>query len=288
MSALPKVNPVTVDRPYGLPPADENEMRRLEGILDVQVPRYNQSRKLVRETLLEIHDKMYYAPRWGTFEKYLAERWLITRRTGYQWLELEKTKKVLEVQCKDTVLMPTAERQTRELGGLPDEAKAKVWKEAVELAGGKVPSGTKVKAVRAILFPAAIPDGAELHVEEPDHEPEEPFADPHLVDAADVYLGSLPLSGLLSGTILSRFQSEALAFRDCTEDRLEYARKCKARTNKAKRDTKGHIGPWMARHHYYLRLEGPERWTLCNDCNGGGTVPLLGECAACHGHGYHV
>jgi hypothetical protein len=132
-----------------------------------------------------------------------------------------------------------------------------------------------------------IPADVDVEVTEPEPDDAEPIEQPAEMTDAE-YLDSLPARPHLSELVRKRFDIEALLFRQITPIRLKYASACKAMTNQAKRDAKGHIGPWMSRHFWFLRSNGPGQWAACLECSGTGRVELIGQCAACHAAGYHL
>jgi hypothetical protein len=132
-----------------------------------------------------------------------------------------------------------------------------------------------------------IPADVEVEVTEVGGVVDAPAEPPAEMTDAE-YLDSLPARPHLSELVRKRFDIEALLFRQITPIRLKYASACKPLTNQAKRDAKGHIGPWMGRHFWYLRTNGPGQWQACKNCGGTGRVELIGPCPACHEAGYHL
>ena len=95
-------------------------------------------------------DKLYRVE-FSTFEDYCQTRWNMTRVHTNRMLEHQRVNELLEPMGS---LLPTGERQTRPLGAIPDADKATVWNDAVEMAGGTVPTAAIVtEAVEAVTKP---------------------------------------------------------------------------------------------------------------------------------------
>jgi hypothetical protein len=103
-----------------------------------------------------------------------------------------------------------------------------------------------------------IPPDAEVIVNEGDTDPEfepEPESVEELIDAE--WLEQFPARKNLSDRCRAWFDADALAFRHTHEYRKKYRTACRPLTNAMKKQARGHLGQWMSRHFYYLRVEGP-------------------------------
>ncbi|MHC5536943.1 hypothetical protein ACYOEI_01560, partial [Singulisphaera rosea] len=123
---------------------------------------------------------------------------------------------------------------------------------------GTIPAGVEVTVEHVGGEPEALGLG---DVEGDAAEDEAPLSD-------EDWLATLPARSHLSDSCRSRFDLDALAFRAVTPHRLKFAAACRPITNKAKKDGRGHIGPWMSRHLHYIGRRDPSRWIVCGDCKG--------------------
>jgi hypothetical protein len=99
-----------------------------------------------------------------TFEQYCAGRFAFTRRRPYQLIDAsiivdnllsesdemctDRTQNETDKMCTDrTQIFPTSEWQVRPLTKLEPEQQVEAWTQAVENAGGKVPSHRIVKSI---------------------------------------------------------------------------------------------------------------------------------------------
>jgi hypothetical protein len=95
--------------------------------------------------LATIRDQHLYKQSHSSFDAYCQERWQFSRRRADQLIGAAAVVGVL-AQTPQAIL-PNSERQTRPLTTLPtDKARAEVWAEAVEVAGGNQPSNAQVQA----------------------------------------------------------------------------------------------------------------------------------------------
>ncbi len=95
--------------------------------------------------LRDLRDKRLYRSTHKTFEEYCKDRFGFTRYTAYN--------KIASATVFDNLLtigqqiLPTNERQVRDLTNLEPDEQRQIWQEAVEQSNGKVPSGAKVKGI---------------------------------------------------------------------------------------------------------------------------------------------
>ncbi len=127
-------NPVEVVEE--LSPEEESDRQRLE--LKVERSFYEAGKSLA-----ELRDKRLYRDRHKTFEEYCKGRFGYKRAYCYQLIEAAGVFENLSAICRQN--LPTKEGQVRPLTTLQPNEQTKVWQEAVEQAGGKVPSARLVK-----------------------------------------------------------------------------------------------------------------------------------------------
>ncbi len=143
-----------------LTPDEERERHRLE--LRVERAFYEAG-----AALRELRDKRFYRSTHRTFEEYCYARFGYTRRRPYQLIEAAIvfenlcTNGTQNSECNDLCtigtqdnspaierqILPTSERQVRDLIKLEPAQQREVWQQAVEQAGSKVPTGRIVKSV---------------------------------------------------------------------------------------------------------------------------------------------
>ena len=106
--------------------------------------------------LLEIRDRRLYRQDFACFEEYCQSRFTLTRRSvNYLIAASSVVKNLLRTKANNFLgtngslvlpfVLPTSERQVRPLAKLEPQKQVEVWHRAVEIAGGKVPSGKIVK-----------------------------------------------------------------------------------------------------------------------------------------------
>ncbi|WP_009630521.1 hypothetical protein [Synechocystis sp. PCC 7509] len=95
--------------------------------------------------LRRLRDERLYRSTHKTFEAYCRDRFGFTRRRPYQLIDAAN---VIENLCTNgTQILPSSERQIRDLIELNPKEQCKVWQQAVDESGGKVPSGRIVKGI---------------------------------------------------------------------------------------------------------------------------------------------
>ena len=126
------------------------------------------------KALAELRDRRLYRSTHGTFEEYCKDRFGFERRHPYRLIEASAVFDNLMKMCPnwtqneddpDTVhseqrqILPTAEGQVRPITKLEPQEQWEVWQTAVELAGGKVPTGRIVKdVVQRIMERTKVPN----------------------------------------------------------------------------------------------------------------------------------
>ena len=117
---------------------EEKERHRLE--LKVERAFYEAG-----TALRQLRDGRFYRSTHKTFEAYCRDRFGFTRRRPYQLIDAAN---VMENLCTiGTQILPSSERQIRDLIELDPKEQCKVWQQAVEQADGKVPTGRIVKGI---------------------------------------------------------------------------------------------------------------------------------------------
>lgn len=130
-----------------LTPEEESDRHRLE--LKVERAFYEAG-----ASLRELRDRRLYRSTHNTFEQYCRERFGFQRRHSYQLIDAAG---VIENLCaigahenlgiNGAQVLPTSERQVRPLTALEPDKQREVWQQAVNKAGGQVPSGRIVKGI---------------------------------------------------------------------------------------------------------------------------------------------
>jgi hypothetical protein len=154
---------------------EENPATATINVTAVEVPelteqeqsdRLNLERRVERavfeagKALMELRDRRLYRSTHKTFEEYCKERFGYSRRQPYLLMDAAIVFDNLLEKCDplDQVL-PTNERQVRPMTKLEPQEQQEVWLKAVELAGGKVPTGRIVKdVVQRIMERTKVPN----------------------------------------------------------------------------------------------------------------------------------
>jgi hypothetical protein len=101
------------------------------------------------KALTELRDRRLYRSTHKTFDEYCLERFGYNRSRFYQLVDAAIVVDIL----------PTAEGQVRPMTKLEPQEQQEVWLRAVELAGGKVPTGRIVKdVVQRIMERTKLPN----------------------------------------------------------------------------------------------------------------------------------
>lgn len=100
------------------------------------------------KALAELRDRRLYRSTHRTFEEYCRDRFGYSRRQSYLLMDAAAVFDNLAEKCDQfDHKLPTAEGQIRPLTKLEPQQQRKAWQDAVQEAGGKVPSGRIVKDV---------------------------------------------------------------------------------------------------------------------------------------------
>jgi hypothetical protein len=136
---------------HGLTEEEHEERERLEKIVE-------KSFYSAGKALKDLRDKKLYRDQYPTFEEYCRVRFGFQRRHPYQLINAAAVVDNLIEMCangaqnsgeenESSFILPTSERQVRDLASLSPVKQAEVWMKAVEEAGNKVPSTRIVKNV---------------------------------------------------------------------------------------------------------------------------------------------
>ncbi|NEO99557.1 MAG: hypothetical protein F6K58_12935 [Symploca sp. SIO2E9] len=100
------------------------------------------------KALQALRNRRLYRSTHTTFEDYCCDRFGFQRRHPYRLIDAAAVVDNLVEMCPNwTQILPTAENQVRPLTQLGPNQQRSCWQEAVEEAGGKVPSGRLVKDI---------------------------------------------------------------------------------------------------------------------------------------------
>ncbi|MCC5653709.1 hypothetical protein LC609_28805 [Nostoc sp. XA013] len=111
------------------------------------------------KALIELRDRRLYRSTHKTFDEYCLDRFSYNRSRSYQLVDAAVVVDNLQ-KCPQIVdILPTAEGQVRPMTKLEPQEQQEVWLTAVELAGGKVPTGRIVKdVVQRIMERTQVPN----------------------------------------------------------------------------------------------------------------------------------
>ncbi|MEH2078176.1 MAG: hypothetical protein V7K57_27905 [Nostoc sp.] len=130
--------------------------------------------------LAELRDRRLYRSTHSTFEEYCKDRFGFERRHPYRlieaagvvdnlikmcpiWTQNEIEDDPATVHSDQRQILPTSEGQVRPMTKLKPEEQQEVWQRAVEVAGGKVPTGRIVKdVVQQIMERTQVPNTYQL------------------------------------------------------------------------------------------------------------------------------
>ncbi|MHC5863039.1 hypothetical protein, partial [Nostoc sp.] len=107
-----------------------------------------------------LRDRRLYRSTHKTFEEYCRDRFGHSRRQSYLLMDAAVVfDNLIEICDQIDHKMPTAEGQVRPMTKLEPQEQQEVWLRAVELAGGKVPTGRIVKdVVQRIMERTKVPN----------------------------------------------------------------------------------------------------------------------------------
>ncbi|MCL6749746.1 hypothetical protein KBT16_01620 [Nostoc sp. CCCryo 231-06] len=116
------------------------------------------------KALMELRDRRLYRSTHRTFEDYCRDRFGYSRRQPYLLMDAAVVFDNLLEKCDPLDhILPTSERQVRPMTKLEPHQQQEVWLAAVEVAGGKVPTGRIVKdVVQRIMERTQVPNTYQL------------------------------------------------------------------------------------------------------------------------------
>ncbi len=111
------------------------------------------------KALQSLRDRRLYRSTHKTFEEYCRDRFGYNRSRSYQFIDAAIVVDNLQGCPQIVDIFPTREAQVRPLTSLEPDEQREVWQQAVETAGGKVPSGRVVKdVVQQIMERTKVPN----------------------------------------------------------------------------------------------------------------------------------
>ncbi|ODG98033.1 hypothetical protein A4S05_01035 [Nostoc sp. KVJ20] len=126
------------------------------------------------KALTELRDRRLYRSTHKTFEEYCRDRFAHSRQqSNYLIAAAGVYENLTTIGCQNvenenlttngTQILPTSERQVRPMTKLEPQEQQEVWLKAVELAGGKIPTGRIVKdVVQRIMERTQVPNTYQL------------------------------------------------------------------------------------------------------------------------------
>jgi hypothetical protein len=115
------------------------------------------------KALTELRDRRLYRSTHKTFDEYCLDRFGYNRSRSYQLVDAAVVVDNLQ-KCPQIVdILPTAEGQVRPMTKLEPQEQQEAWLRAVEVAGGKVPTGRIVKdVVQKIMERTQVPNSYQI------------------------------------------------------------------------------------------------------------------------------
>ncbi|WP_392530061.1 hypothetical protein [Nostoc sp. C117] len=126
------------------------------------------------KALTELRDRRLYRSTHKTFEEYCRDRFAHSRQqSNYLIAAAGVYENLTTIGCQNVAdenlttngsqILPTGERQVRPMTKLQPQEQQEVWLRAVELAGGKIPTGRIVKdVVQRIMERTQVPNTYQL------------------------------------------------------------------------------------------------------------------------------
>jgi hypothetical protein len=128
------------------------------------------------KALAELRDRRLYRSTHSTFEDYCRDRFGHSRqKSNYLIAAADVYENLTTICCQNlppedlttngSQILPTSEGQVRPITKLEPQEQWEVWQQAVELAGGKVPTGRIVKdVVQRIMERTKVPNRPILNI----------------------------------------------------------------------------------------------------------------------------
>ncbi len=111
------------------------------------------------KALAELRDRRLYGSTHKTLEEYCRDRFSYTYRHVNYLIAGSKIVDKIKMGTNSSQILPTSEVQVRPLAKLEPQQQPDAWQQAVEQAGGKVPSGRIVKdVVQRIMERTQVPN----------------------------------------------------------------------------------------------------------------------------------
>ncbi|MEG4345735.1 hypothetical protein QUB70_21010 [Microcoleus sp. A003_D6] len=127
--------------------AERARLQQLESIVEQGLHTFYE----VGKALEEIREQKLYRETHKNFEAYCHEKWGITKRRAYQFIDAAE---IVENLCTNVHNSLVKEYQIRPLKGLPPEVQLEIWKEAVESSPNGMPTGSAVQRLVEQRFPS--------------------------------------------------------------------------------------------------------------------------------------
>ncbi|MCY7382866.1 MAG: hypothetical protein LH628_09880 [Microcoleus sp. CAN_BIN18] len=127
--------------------AERARLQQLESIVEQGLHTFYE----VGKALEEIREQKLYRETHKNFEAYCHEKWGITKRRAYQFIDAAE---IMENLCTNVHNSLVKEYQIRPLKGLPPEVQLEIWQEAVESSPNGMPTGAAVQRLVEQRFPS--------------------------------------------------------------------------------------------------------------------------------------
>jgi hypothetical protein len=127
--------------------AERARLQQLECIVEQGLHTFYE----VGKALEEIREQKLYRETHKNFEAYCHEKWGITKRRAYQFIDAAE---IMENLCTNVHNSLVKEYQIRPLKGLPPEVQLEIWQEAVESSPNGMPTGAAVQRLVEQRFPS--------------------------------------------------------------------------------------------------------------------------------------
>ncbi len=127
--------------------AERSRLQELELIVEHGLQTFYE----VGKALEEIREQKLYRETHKTFEAYCQEKWGITKRRAYQFIDAAE---IMENLCTNVHNSLVKEYQIRPLKGLPAELQIEIWQEAVDSSPNGIPTGAAIQRLVDQRFPS--------------------------------------------------------------------------------------------------------------------------------------
>ena len=127
--------------------AERARLLQLESIVEQGLHTFYE----VGKALEEIREQKLYRETHKNFEAYCHEKWGITKRRAYQFIDAAE---IMENLCTNVHNSLVKEYQIRPLKGLPPEVQVEIWQEALDSSPNGMPTGAAVQRLVEQRFPS--------------------------------------------------------------------------------------------------------------------------------------